>query len=160
MKIRDVILPSDLTYIQDILESTKMFHDFEITTALDICRDGLSEGPDSGYFFLFIEDETNHPIGFAIYGPVPCTKKRYDLYWIGVHQKQRGKGLGKELLIRCEEKIKQLGGERIYIETSTREEYSPTQQFYLKNGYHIESVLNDFYEDGDGKIIFSKRFFT
>jgi ribosomal protein S18 acetylase RimI-like enzyme len=158
MIIRDIILPSDLTYVQDILESTGMFHDFEIATALDICREGLSDGPDSGYFFLFIEEEKHHPIGFAIYGPVPCTKKRYDLYWIGVHQNHRGKGLGKELLKICEDNIRLSGGKRIYIETSTREDYSLTQQFYLKNGYHIESVLNDFYEDGDGKIIFSKRF--
>jgi len=69
----------------------------------------------------------------------------------------RGKGLGSILLEKSEKSVKEKGGKILYIETSSREQYNPTREFYLKNGYKIETILQDFYDDGDGKVIYSKR---
>jgi hypothetical protein len=45
---------------------------------------------------------------------------------------------------------------KVYIETSSRPIYESTRQFYLKTGYRVEAILQDFYADGDSKYIFVK----
>jgi len=155
MRIRKEITEKDISHISEILRSTGFFYDFEIETAIEIAEETLSKGEQSGYSFLFLEDE--HTYAFASFGEIPCTKNRFDLYWIGVHEDKRGEGLGSLLLKETEKAVKTLGGKILYIETSSREKYVPTREFYIKNGYKIETVLEDFYDDGDGKVIYSKR---
>lgn len=157
MRIRKKITEKDIPSISEILRSTGFFYDFEIKTAVEIAEETLSKGEKSGYSFIFLEDEHGVPFAFTSFGTIPCTKKRFDLYWIGVHEDKRGEGLGSLLLKETEKAVKTLGGKILYIETSSREKYAPTREFYLKNGYIIETVLEDFYEDGDGKVICSKR---
>ena len=65
-------------------------------------------------------------------------------------------GLGKILLNKAEEVIKDKKGVNIWVETSSRKEYEPTRAFYLKRGYKIATRLMDFYSRGDNKIIFHK----
>ncbi|HPG35166.1 MAG TPA: GNAT family N-acetyltransferase [bacterium] len=157
MKLRDKIVQTDLEFIREILVSTGFFYDFEVATAVEIGEEVLAKGDAAGYHFLFVEDEDFKPYGFTSFGDIPCTKNRFDLYWIGVHEKMRGKGIGSVLLKESEKAVKSLDGKILYIETSARELYNPTRGFYLKNGYKIETILEDFYDDGDGKVIYSKR---
>lgn len=157
MKLRNKIVHSDLGFIRDILVSAGFFHDFEIDVAIEIGEEVLEKGDAAGYHFLFAEDVDFKPYGFTSYGDIPCTANRYDLYWIGVHQKMRGKGIGTILLQESEKAVSALNGRIMYIETSAKELYVPTREFYLKNGYRIETILEDFYDDGEGKVIYSKR---
>jgi hypothetical protein len=60
------------------------------------------------------------------------------------------------LLERSEAAIGELGGRRIYIETSTRDLYLPTRQFYESSGYQAEATLREFYSPGDNKVIYVK----
>jgi ribosomal protein S18 acetylase RimI-like enzyme len=71
-----------------------------------------------------------------------------------VHQNYRGQGLGRQLLEASEKAIKKLKGERIYIETSSRDQYIPTRAFYTSCHYQAEAILKDFYAPGDSKYIF------
>jgi len=48
----------------------------------------------------------------------------------------------------------------IIIETSSREKYSPTQEFYKRTSYNIEARIADFYSPGDDRLIFVKKFRT
>jgi phosphoribosylformimino-5-aminoimidazole carboxamide ribonucleotide (ProFAR) isomerase len=57
---------------------------------------------------------------------------------------------------RTEIIISDLGGKRIYVETSSRHQYQPTHGFYESCGYRTEAVLKDFYTEGDSKIIYVK----
>ncbi|HRZ78564.1 MAG TPA: GNAT family N-acetyltransferase [bacterium] len=157
MKLREKIVETDLKYIREILESTEFFYDFEIATAVELGEETLAKGKASGYQFVFLEDEDLKPYAFGIYGEIACTKNRYDLYWLGVLQSKRGKGTGSILLKACEDAIAKQGGKIVYIETSARDQYLPTREFYIKRGYFIEAILKDFYDDGDGKVIYSKR---
>ena len=43
------------------------------------------------------------------------------------------------------------------METSTTAHYEPTRKFYLKYGYALAGSVPDFYADGDGMAIFTKR---
>ena len=157
MRIRKEITEKDVSRISEILTSTGFFYDFEIETAREIAQEALQKGEKSGYSFIFFDDDNGVSFAFTSYGEIPCTKKRFDLYWIGVHENKRGQGLGSLLLEETEKAVKELDGRIIYIETSSRTQYIPTREFYIKNGYIIETVLEDFYDEGDGKVIYSKR---
>ena len=115
----------------------------------------MVKGIRSGYYFLFAE-QAGKVIGYICFGSIGCTKGSYDVYWLVAHNDFRGLGIGKELLRRSERKIAEMGGHRIYIETSSREQYEPTRLFYRNCGYQEEAVLKDFYSPGDAKVIYVK----
>ena len=52
--------------------------------------------------------------------------------------------------------MKKLGGRRVYVDTSSRDQYEPTRAFYRACGYAEVARLDHFYADGDGKVIFVK----
>lgn len=152
---RDTPWPDDVENVRRIVESTGFFHPEEIDIAAELVRERLAKGLESGYYFLFA-DWDGEPVGYSCFGPIAATVCSYDLYWIAVHHQYRGKGIGKALLKHSEEEIAQLGGHRVYIETSSTEHYQSTRAFYLKCGYKQEAVLEDFYRPGDAKVIYCK----
>lgn len=148
--------PSDSEDILDIVRSSSFFSPEECGIAVELIEERWRMGEASGYFFLFAEKE-ERVIGYTCFGPIPGTRESYDLYWIAVHQDYRGAGLGKKLLDRSEELMTAKGCGRIYIETSCRELYTPTRQFYEKCGYRAEAILKDYYAPGDSKAIYLKE---
>lgn len=157
LTFRETVILSDLDAVRDIVESTGFFTHEEIDVAVELADAELEAGGSSGYNFIFCEDGDGKILGYTCFGPVICTDGSFDLYWIAVHRDRQGSGIGRELLARTEERIRGMGGQRIYIETASRELYSPTQGFYRKAGYEKEAVLKDYYSKGDSKIIFVKH---
>ena len=149
--------PEDIGNIRDIVASTGFFYDFEIPVAVELVEDRLKEGDESGYFFIFAEVE-GKTVAYSCFGPIACTEGGFDLFWIVTHNDHRGSGIGKTLLDETHRRTKSQGGRYIIAETSTLDKYSPTRQFYLKNGYVKEAEIADFYKPGDGKAIFIRRF--
>lgn len=145
----------DKKNVAEIVTSTGFFYPDEISLAVELVTEQLQKGAASGYYFLFAEQD-GQAVGYTCFGPIPATRFSYDLYWIAVHNDMRGKGIGKILVQKSEEKIRDLGGQRIYIETSSRELYAPTRAFYLTCGYNEEAVLQDFYAPGDAKNVYLK----
>ena len=157
INFRSDVIIDDQQNVADIVSSTGYFYQDEIDIAIELVTERLQKGPVSGYHFIFAEvgDLT---VAYTCFGPIPATKFSYDLYWIVVHSDWRGKGVGKLLLEKSEETIDNLGGKRIYVETSGRDQYAPTRAFYLKCGYKEEAVLRDFYAPGDAKHVYLKNF--
>jgi len=156
MNFRTNVIPEDIKHVRSITESTKFFYDHEVDVAVSLVEEALKDGEEALYHFLFVEDN-NKTIGYTSYGEIPCTKGRYDVYWIVVSDEYRGKGIGKLLLKETENQIIILGGEIAYLETSSQEKYIPTCKFYENLLYHKEAVIKDFYTNDDDKIIYSKR---
>jgi ribosomal protein S18 acetylase RimI-like enzyme len=156
ISLREKVFPSDSEAVRKILLSNKYFFDFEIAVAEELIEERLTRGPVSGYHFFFA-DIKNRVVGYACYGPIPCTQKSYDLYWIAVSEELRGQGIGSRLLVEAEKAILRLGGERVYIETSSRPDYGPTRRFYERSGYRLASRLDDFYAPGDAKLTWEKN---
>jgi D-alanine-D-alanine ligase len=154
---RDVVRATDVSAIEEIVSSTGFFTPAEIAVAVELAEERLSKGAASGYFFIFAEDETARVLGYACYGPVPATETTFDLYWIAVHAGHQRGGLGRQLLTRAEAAVAAAGGLDVYIETSSRALYRPTQSFYGKAGYRLAAAFPDFYAPGDGKLVFVKR---
>jgi D-alanine-D-alanine ligase len=153
--LRRDVRADDPKNVRDITESTGFFYTEEVGTAVELVEERLAKGAASGYSFVFAEDG-GRTVGYACFGPIACTKASFDLYWIAVHADGRGKGLGTLLLDECERLIREAGGCRIYVETSSRPLYEPTRAFYLARRYREEARLADFYGSGDAKVIYVK----
>jgi len=157
LKFRTEVSTEDIESVRNIVESTGFFHDHEVAVAVELVEERLVLGLESGYFFVFMEDSADNLLGYTCYGEIGCTRQRYDIYWMAIRNDMRGKGLGKLLMTDTEKQIALKKGEIIYLETSSRELYLPTRMFYEKIGYIKEAEIKDFYDDGDNKVIYSKR---
>lgn len=147
------VLAEDRQRVREIVESTGFFSAAEVDVAVELVDERLAKGESSGYCFVFAEVE-GQTVGYACYGPIPATAASYDLYWIAVHQAWQGRRYGRLLLAESERLIRQAGGHRVYIDTSSRAQYQPTRAFYEHLGFRREAVLEDFYAPGDGKVIY------
>ncbi|MEL7588332.1 MAG: GNAT family N-acetyltransferase [Prolixibacteraceae bacterium] len=155
MVYRNTLKETDRDAFKNLLESTGVFYDFEIDVALEITDTFLSHGEASGYFF-YVAEQDEEVIAYINFGPTPCTRASWDIYWMAVTKDLQGHGLGKILIKMAEDRITAMKGENIWIETSSRAEYLPTRQFYVKTAYTPVSELHDFYDRGDNKVIFVK----
>ncbi|MFB3905457.1 MAG: N-acetyltransferase family protein [Acidobacteriota bacterium] len=156
MLIRKEVRGTDPDQIRALVAATGFFTQEEIGIATELVEEALNRGVESGYFLL-VAEENDRVLGYTCYGPIPGTDASYDLYWIAVHPEAQGRGLGKTLIVETEKQIRASGGRRVYIETSSREQYVPTRRFYLSCGYVQEALLVDFYRPGDSKVIYSKE---
>lgn len=148
---------SDLQIVREIVTSTGFFHPEEIEIAVELVQECIDKGEASGYEFIFLELD-GKTVAYSCYGIIPLTKSSYDLYWIATHKDYRGQGLGKKLLLKTEKDICNRKGTAIYAETSSRELYTPTRQFYLRNGYELKAQFEDYYDKGDDLVYFVKKF--
>lgn len=150
------IVSEDKLLIEDILKSTGFFYDFEIEIALGLVDDTMSYGAEEcGYHWMKLTDEDGL-VAFAQYVKESFSVHSWNLYWIAVHENSRHKKLGSVLLKAVEDDIRNNGGKILWLDTSGRPLYAPTEKFYQKNGYTLQASLKDYYAPGDPKQIYAK----
>jgi ribosomal protein S18 acetylase RimI-like enzyme len=86
------------------------------------------------------------------------TRGAYDLYWIATHPGTQGRGVGRELMNYVEDRVREENGRLLIIETSSKESYRNTVGFYRRLEYEEASRIRDFYDVGDDKLVFVRRF--
>ena len=146
----------DMKGIEDILKSTGFFYDFEVEIALGLAEETIKTGSEeTGYCWMKIV-EGKRLLAFANYTRNPFSVHSWDLYWIAVHQDSRHRKLGSLLLKAVEEDVRNSGGKILWVDTSGRQLYAPTEAFYSNNGYNLQASLKDFYAPGDPKQVYSK----
>lgn len=146
---------ADRPALETILRKTKIFHDEEVGVALELIDITLLNGVQSDYH-IFVYEENEIISGYHCTGKRPLTDGVYDLYWIVVDSETSGKGIGKKLLQHAESFVREKNGRWILAETSSKELYLATQQFYFKNEFSIVAEINDFYAVGDALLVFGK----
>jgi len=151
------IKSSDIGELNNILTRSGFFTDEEICVATDILKEGLNLGSASSYNFIVAKSHSQ-VLGYACFGRIMGTKDRYDLYWLAIEPELRRQGLGRLLLQKVEEFIKEAFGRRVYIQTSGRKFYEPTRDFYAALGFEQVGQLKDYYGPCDDQIIFMKDF--
>jgi len=156
MELSEGIRREDKKRLEEILISTGYFYDFEIRTALELADETISSGMERSGYYWFKAMEGSEVLAFANYGQNEFSTHSWELYWIAVHQDFRNRKIGKALLKAIEEKVKQAGGKILWIETSGRPLYAPTEEFYKRNGYELQASLKDFYGPGDPKQIYAR----
>ena len=154
--IRGHAQPQDLMNVRRIVSHTGFFSQAEVDIALELVQEAVRRGEKSGYCFLFAQLD-NRIVGFVCFGPTPCTLNTFDIYWIAVEPESRGRSIGSQLLSCAENAIRQRGGGRIFVETSSRHLYAPTRRFYETRGYRAEASFKDFYAPRDSKVVYVKN---
>jgi ribosomal protein S18 acetylase RimI-like enzyme len=168
--------PAHRARVAEILRRANVFRREEIAVALEVFDEGLEErgtrteeatiGPAfprssflvPSYAFLGAFSPEDILVGYACWGPAPATDRTWDLYWIAVDSTLQGVGIGTILLEEIERRLSGQHARMLIAETSSRSDYAATRGFYSRRGYVEAARLRDFYEPGDDRIIFVKRF--
>jgi ribosomal protein S18 acetylase RimI-like enzyme len=149
---------SDIAQLSEIVRETKVFHEEEVSGAIELMEIAANEKDQKDYFLFSYVDESNAIQGYYCVGPTPMTKSTFDLYWIAVHPRMHRKKIGRELLEHCEQQVKEMGGTLLVVETSSQPKYEPTRKFYLRNQYKDTAHIKDYYAPGDDLVIYTKHF--
>lgn len=153
---REEVSAADVAWVREVTARTGYFTAEEVDIAAELVDERLRRGAASGYEFILAEAGSSL-VGYACYGAIAGTERSWDLYWIVVEPGLQGRGLGSRILERVEAKVGAAGGGLVWVETSSTERYVPTRRFYERAGYRCAAVLDDFYREGDGKVIYVKR---
>ena len=155
LTFRTEAIKGDVAAVAALAEQAGVFSPEEVDLAAELAAERVERGAASGYYFLFAETD-GRLAGYTCFGPAPCTRSSYDLYWIMVSPGFARRGLGRTMLARTEEMIARQGGRRIYVDTSSRPAYEPARRFYRANGYRLEAMIRCFYAPDDHKMIYLK----
>ena len=150
------ITPDDTPALCALTAATGFFKPAEIETLEEVLNDyhAIYEAQDHRAFGW---DEGGLLLGFTYHAPAIMTDRAWYLYWIAVEKGQQGRGLGGRLLEFVEQHIRHQNGRLLIVETSSIPLYEPTRKFYQKYGYTPVATVPDYYADGDGQVIFTKR---
>jgi ribosomal protein S18 acetylase RimI-like enzyme len=134
-----------------------IFSQRECSVALELVEEGLARPDDEDAYQLVVCEDEGEVLGYVCFGTIPLTEGSFDLYWIVVHPKAQGRGIGRALMQHCEAAIARQGGRLVVVETSSRRDYDKTRRFYATTmGYDCAARFADFYAPGDDKMIFLK----
>lgn len=145
----------DKESVRALIATAGVFTTEESSVAVELIDERIAKGAQSGYEFIMAE-LSGRLIGFACYGPIPGTDRRYDLYWLAVHADFRHQGLGHELLERVEAEVIAAGGHSIWVDTSATDAYASALRLYRDCGYRQVAELPEFFRKGDSKKILTK----
>ena len=148
---------SDVEDIKAIVSSLGYYDEAEIRVAVDLVQERLDRGLACNYLFIFA-DFNGRAISFACFGPIPCAKNNFELYWMSTHKDYGHKGVAREILRRVERVVWAFNGRALYLSTSSKPVFIPTREFLLKTGYRVEATLFNFYDENEHRMMFTKRF--
>jgi ribosomal protein S18 acetylase RimI-like enzyme len=156
LRLRD-LAPADRGALEALIRSVELFSEEEKGVAIEVL-DSYLEHPGRDYHALGAFTHRGVLLGYACYGPTPCTSGTWDLYWIAVSGEARGRGVGTLLMEEMERRLVEQHARLVLIETSSRTDYAPTRAFYERRGYEVVAKVPDFYAPGDDRWIFARTF--
>jgi ribosomal protein S18 acetylase RimI-like enzyme len=145
----------DREQLVSIITKTDNFSDEEKKVARELIDEAIAN-PKHEYYNIFIYEIDGKIAGYHCTGKRALTDGVFDLFWIVVDQNGQNKGIGKQLLDHAENFVKENKGRWILAETSSKEIYNATRNFYMRNNYSIVSQIKDFYTINDNLIVFGK----
>jgi GNAT superfamily N-acetyltransferase len=147
----------DRDKIETLLLQIDNFKQSERDVAMELI-DIAVMSPGQQDYNIFVYEEDGNILGYHCTGKRALTDGVYDLYWIVVAPNSLGKGIGSLLLKHAEDFVVNNKGRWLLAETSSKDNYSATRNFYLRKNYSVVAEINDFYSLNDNLIIFGKYF--
>ena len=155
MKIRP-LTKQDRQPVLEVIHSTGIFTQEEELVAMEVIDVCLTKNGQRDYVIVVIENEQGAIAGYICYGPTPMAEGVVDLYWMAVHPGKHRQGYGKALIQWLEKAVQEKKWRLIVIETSSRDKYATTRNFYQRLGYVENARIRDFYRPGDDLLIYCK----
>jgi ribosomal protein S18 acetylase RimI-like enzyme len=152
------LVPDDRTAVAEIIRRVGNFNQAEIDCALELVDVYLHDPNQKDYRVIVAQGTDGRVCGYACWGPTPLARGTYDLYWVATHPELQGRGVGRALIDYIEDKVHEENGRLLIAETSSKESYGSTVRFYRRREYQEASRIRDFYDAGDDKLVFVKRF--
>ena len=149
--------PSDGAQVYEITARTNMFNPEEVQCVADIWQQHLQLGQEASGYTFYVDKEGERVLGYVCVGLRALTDRVYDLYWIVVDPALHRQGVGRKLIEKAEQIVREKNGRILVIETSGTEKYAGTRAFYESCGYLREATLRDLYADNDDLCIYTKR---
>jgi ribosomal protein S18 acetylase RimI-like enzyme len=147
----------DRDKIEALLSQIDNFKQSERDVAMELIDFAVLR-PGQEDYNIFVYEEDGNILGYHCTGKRALTDGVFDLYWIVVSPESQGKGIGSLLLKHAEDFVINNKGRWLLAETSSKENYSATRNFYLRKNYSVVAEINDFYSLNDNLIIFGKYF--
>lgn len=149
-KIRSV-KADDLPFLIDVVDTSGLFPGEMLT---EMVGNSLDDDSAQEYWLTY---ETENPIAVAYFAPEKMTSGTWNLYLIAVHADYQGSGIGSQLMDYVESFLKSRGERILIVETSDLEEFALTRKFYQGLSYEKEAHIREFYDEGEGKVVFWKK---
>jgi ribosomal protein S18 acetylase RimI-like enzyme len=142
---------ADRDAVLEALERCGAFTADEVRVAIEMFDDGLA----GDYSLVGVEVE-GVLRGYVCIGKAWLTHSSWYLYWICVHPAFHGSGVAQLLHHTAEHFVRERGGERLVLETSSRPPYERSRRFYARAGFEVQGRIADFYECGDDCLVYVK----
>lgn len=155
--LRDRPLPGDETALPGIATACGNFSAEEVAFVPEILEKLIEEGELHSGYRLLVASDAQGPAAFAIWGPIPATDNRHDLYWIATHPRAQGKGAGRLLLTETARRARLENASHLFIETETGANYTAAHKLYEACGFPLIATIPDYYRDGRAKAVYGAR---
>jgi ribosomal protein S18 acetylase RimI-like enzyme len=140
-----------------LISGTRVFKPHEVDVALELVDIALTKPGQDDYHPYVLVEEDGAVVAYACFGKNPMTTGTFDLYWLATRVDRHGRGYGRKLVAFVEERVREMGGYLLVIETSSKECYGDTRAFYDKIGCALAAQLPDYYDRGDDKLVYLRR---
>ena len=145
------VLPGLIALLQDSVDngaSVGFWPPLDSATAQHYWEDIIEDLP-KGYRVLLVARRGDKIVGSV---QLDMARKanavhRAEVQKLMVHTSERGKGLGKTLLLAIEKAAQEAGRRLLLLDTRTGD---PAEQLYLKYGYEIVGIFTDYVIEVDG----------
>lgn len=156
LSFREQLTPMDIDNIRTIANSTGFFGEDISEISVNIAETTLNGYTKNTYKFLFAEND-GKMVAYACFGKILDSDATYELYWLSTLNEYRGKGIGKKIISKLIETVRNLGGSKIFVKTDGTKQYAPTRSFYEKCGFKNEAILKEYYDESDDCYIYSYK---
>ena len=94
--------------------------------------------------------------GYVCLDRVALTRSTWHVYWLCVDVRWQRRGVARALMAQAAAFAKSMGGERLVVETSGREDYAGARRFYEQMGFGETGRIADYYKPGDDCVYYCK----
>lgn len=147
-----MVVKSDIPVLKKILDTIDLFPSEMLD---DMISDYFENTESEDIWFTALNDGIPVSIGYC--APEKLTNGTFNLYAIGVNNQIQGKGIGRRMMAFIEDYLKALGHRILIVDTSGTDDFTATRKFYENLNYTKEAVIRDFWDEGDDKVIYTKR---
>lgn len=141
----------DIPALKIVLDETGLFPGEMLPDMVS----GFLSNQESHEIWLTCEVDSE-AIGFCYAAPEPLTDGTWNMLAIAVRPSRQGSGYGGAIVRRLETLLHDNGHRVLIAETSGKDEFAPTREFYRKSGYVEEARIRHFWAEGDDKVVFWK----